>query len=150
MSNIQIEQVDEFPIDGFEELMRESVEEGFRFLERLKDEWEKGINSFRKEGEALYRIKEGKELVGIGGINNDPYDERPRSGRLRRFYIKKSRRGQKLGKKLLLFMLEKHKRDFDRFALYTDTQAAAAFYEKHGFERVENVPKVSHEFFLSS
>lgn len=145
MSTIQIKQVISFPVEGFDILLEESEAEGFRFLRRLKEDWENGANIFKEEGEGLYYLLEKGELVGIGGINIDPYISKTKAGRLRRFYIKKSKRGRQFGKKLLAFVLEKHRNDFAEFTLFTDTVAAARFYEMNGFSTVIGEAKVSHK-----
>jgi hypothetical protein len=55
-------------------LIEESKNEGFKFLERLMDEYSKGTNTFNKTGEILYGVfhVDGK-LIAIGGLNKDPY-----------------------------------------------------------------------------
>ena len=64
--------ITDFPSD-FLILEAESKIEGFKFLEKMRLEWDSGKNRFNKEGEALYGAFEGDKLVAIGGINLDPY-----------------------------------------------------------------------------
>ena len=54
------------------DLVTESKKEGFRFLERLINDYKNGTNNFSKSGEVLYGVfnKEGL-LIAIGGINKD-------------------------------------------------------------------------------
>ena len=67
-----------------------SADAGFRFLDRLVNEYKNGTNNFNKPSEALYGVytHEGI-LIGIGGLNIDPYTKGQKVGRVRRFYISK-------------------------------------------------------------
>lgn len=80
-----------------------SQQEKFRFLTRLKSEFESSVNRFDQQGEALFAVYENKQLIGIAGLNQQPHDvenslsingfnfypaEYPAEiGRIRRFYI---------------------------------------------------------------
>lgn len=66
-------------------LLEDSQQEGFRFLTRLSREYLNGENRFDKPSEGLYGVFNEKDvIVGIGGINIDPYSKNPRVGRVRR------------------------------------------------------------------
>ena len=73
--------------DEISHLIMESKNSGFRFLERLWNDYNDGTNTFNKTGETLIGVfdSEGK-IIGIGGLNIDPYTEDHTIGRLRRFY----------------------------------------------------------------
>ncbi len=142
---IQILPVIEMPFQGFDRLKQESQQEGFRFPQRLEDEWMSGINQFSKPGEGLYKAVVGNEVIAIGGINVDPYANGKATGRLRRFYVTKKWRGRGVGRKLLAYILAQEPLFFTTITLRTDNPAACVFYEKCGFERVLDDPFVTHQ-----
>lgn len=72
----------------------------------------------------------GETLIGIGGINQDPYEK---TGRIRRFYISKENRRQGVGEILLRTLLKEAEDFFDVAVLRTDTQEASLFYKHAGF-----------------
>ena len=150
MENLQFVKVKKIPFDGFESLKQESQMEGFNFLKRLKDEWQADINRFSLKGEALYIVCYESELIAIGGINQDPYLQQEKHGRLRRFYVKKSWRRKKVGKALLYFIVENHAHFFETIGLYTQHEKAAAFYLNVGFETVHDEYKITHRWIKST
>lgn len=46
---------------------------GYRNIETLVNEFDSGVNRFSKPGEALFGAYEATSILGIGGINIDPY-----------------------------------------------------------------------------
>lgn len=130
---------------SIEELRKESEEEGYHFVNRLIDDWQNETNCFALIGEGFYGVFVEKELIAIGGVNQDPYTDSGNAGRLRRFYVKQTWRRQKVGLALLKFILQKHADDFTEITLYTDTQVASKFYESIGFEKVNGIAKISHQ-----
>ncbi|WP_077596132.1 GNAT family N-acetyltransferase [Oceanobacillus kimchii] len=54
-------------------LIEDSLSEDYKFIKRLVDEYTLGINKFDNNGEALYVAKINDEVIGIGGLNIDPY-----------------------------------------------------------------------------
>lgn len=101
MKERHIQQIEDLMIYEHDYLVQESKEEGFNFLIKLKSEYENKINIFNKTGECLYGIFQREKLIGIGGLNKDPYTENNKIGRLRRFYISKDYRRKGLGNLLL-------------------------------------------------
>ncbi|EEM13904.1 MULTISPECIES: GNAT family N-acetyltransferase [Bacillus] len=115
-------------------LVQESKKDGFRFLERLVNDYKAGINTFDKHGESLYGVFNKKNvLVGIGGLNIDPSSKRQEIGRLRRFYIAKDNRRNGLGKFLLNTIICDARKHYKVLVLYTDTEQADKFYISTGF-----------------
>ena len=145
---IEIQETKDFPFAAFSELLAESEEAGFRFLKSLKEDWLNKSNRFDQEGEGLFLLWKASELIGIGGINRDPYRQNKQVGRLRRFYIKADHRHQGLGALLLQYILAEKGKSFQEIQLYTDTASAAKFYEKEGFERVFQNSHFSHRLIL--
>lgn len=141
-----IEKVSQIPFPGFDALKQASVQEGFRFLERLEQEWLRGENRFSGVGEVLYKLVEEDQLVGMGGINRCPYHPQKNVGRLRRFYIAAPWRRQGMGRHLVQHILDRAQMEFGEIVLYTDKQQAASFYKSLNFVPIHNRPKVSHQW----
>jgi GNAT superfamily N-acetyltransferase len=134
----------------FSSLVEESREEGFRFLDRLVNEYKNGTNNFNKPSEALYGVytHEGI-LIGIGGLNIDPYTKGQKVGRVRRFYISKKIRRKGIGQFLLNKIVNEAKGNFDVLVLYTDTPQASQFYTSFGFLKNSLYPKATHMMKLN-
>ncbi|MGU3371455.1 GNAT family N-acetyltransferase [Bacillus mycoides] len=119
-------------------LIQESTKEGFNFLIKLINEYESKRNTFSKTGECLYGIFRGDTLIGIGGLNQDPYTKDNKIGRLRRFYISKDYRRIGLGKLLLKKLLSRAEKYFHVVVLHSDTKQGDEFYSANGFVKSEN------------
>ncbi|MEW5928634.1 MAG: GNAT family N-acetyltransferase [Gemmatimonadota bacterium] len=120
-------------------LVEESEREGFGFLVRLRREFLDGGNRFDAPGEALLGCLRGAELVGVGGLNRDPYSPEPRVGRLRHLYVAAAQRRGGVGRMLVAALVEAARPHFDVLQLRTDTEAAARFYEALGFAPVASL-----------
>lgn len=136
--------ITDFPSD-FLILETESKIEGFKFLEKMRLEWDSEKNRFNKVGEALYGVFEGDKLVAIGGINLDPYANGDSIGRVRHLYVLKAYRKHGLGTALVKKILEHCSKRFSKVRLRTDTIAASKFYEKFGFKAVSD-DSASHQW----
>ena len=87
---------------------------------------------------------QGEKLIGIGGLNADPYTENNKIGRLRRFYIAKDYRRIGLGKLLLNKLLSHAEKYFKVVVLHTDTKQGDVFYTVNGFVKREVYKRSSH------
>ena len=125
------------PTPGLEALRREAASEGHQFLDRLAAEWESGANRFDRAGERLLGAFAGEALVGLGGLNLDPYAGDPRTARLRHLYVGKAWRRREVATRLVDQLLASAAGWFDLVRLRTDDPAAAAFYARRGFAPVE-------------
>ncbi|WP_242235033.1 GNAT family N-acetyltransferase [Bacillus cereus group sp. BfR-BA-01316] len=125
-------------------LVEESKEEGFNFLLKLINEYESEKNTFSKTGECLYGIFQEDKLIGIGGLNQNPYTKDNKIGRLRRFYILKDYRRIGLGKLLLKQLLRHAEKYFHVVVLHTDTKQGDEFYCANGFLKGEDYKGSSH------
>lgn len=143
-----IHRITQFPFDGFEELLLQSQSEGFRFLARLEQDWLSGKNRFDQSGERLFRMVSENKIIGIGGINRDPYSLNERVGRLRRMYVHPNWRGQGAGAKLVQYIFDFANPYFHSIRLRTDTIEASTFYEKLGFQAVVDDADASHVILL--
>ena len=72
---------------GFAALRTESLEQHFNMLRRLAENWQSGKNRFTAPGETLLGAFVNPQLVGVCGINSDPFSPQPRAGRIRHLYI---------------------------------------------------------------
>ena len=68
---IEVKKISDFKEVDVSKLIQESEKEGYRFVTRLKEEYEDGTNRFSEQGEALYGVWEDKELVSIGGLTKN-------------------------------------------------------------------------------
>src|SRR5689334_25434208 len=89
------------PDGAFAPLVAEGEREGWRFVRRLADEWAAGTNRFDRPGEALFAAWSGDALVGVCGLNADPYVADQLVGRVRRLYVLRAFRGRGVGKRLV-------------------------------------------------
>lgn len=124
-------------------LRSEAHSEGFAFLERLVGDWETGTNRFDKPGEKLLGAFLGEQLVGVGGLNREPYDPAPSRARLRHLYVLKAFRRQGIARALVIHLIEAVEPAFDEIRLRTASVDAAAFYEHLGFQR-SPLPTATH------
>lgn len=126
-------------------LEREAAGEGFGMITRLREEWESGTNRFDRGGEVLLGAFRADRLLGIGGLNRDPYISDPRVGRLRHLYVIKDERCAGIGRRLVERILEHAVSNFDSVRLWTDR--ASSFYVRLGFDPVDG-PKVTHSYLV--
>ena len=72
---------------GFADLEAESEAEKFHMLYRLEEHWRSGENRFSAPGEKLLGAFIDDRLIGVCGINRDPFSQHPRAGRIRHLYV---------------------------------------------------------------
>lgn len=147
MKPLMIQQITALPVQ-IRDLEREAIEQGFRFVTRLIDEWESGANRFNAPGECLMAVYLGGQLLGLGGLSCDPYVQNG-AGRLRRLYVAKSARRRSVGTMLVHELVAYASRHFRTVRLSTDTVSGAAFYQRCGFEPVNDV-HATHIRFLGA
>jgi ribosomal protein S18 acetylase RimI-like enzyme len=135
---------------GIERLVDESLEEGFDFLRRLVDDWRSGANRFAAPKENFWCARAEERLVGVCGVNVDPYSQDPMAGRLRHFYIAKDYRRKGYGRALLEMALIHCADKFHTLVLRTHNEQAAAFYESCGFQRIREKTSSTHTMRLAT
>jgi GNAT superfamily N-acetyltransferase len=126
------------------ELVAESEAEGFRFLRRLVEEWAGGGNRFELPGEALFAVVSGPRVVGVCGLNVDPYACESGVGRVRRLYVLAECRRRGLGRRLLQAVVAAARGHFRLLRLRTENEAAGRFYESLGFRACAGVADCTH------
>lgn len=114
-------------------LVEESRNEGYRNLTRLITEYENGTNRFDKDGEALFIAINSIEIVGVCGLNQDPYADSHQIGRVRRLYVSPSVRRFGIGRMLMNFVIAEARNHYQMLVLKTDNTIAEKFYQSLGF-----------------
>ncbi len=135
---MSIERVSQFEPNELDGLVIRSLEEGFKFVQRLRDEYESGVKRFDQPGEALLLARDAQIVTAVIGLNLDP-EGQPEVMRLRRFYVLPEHRGHGLGQKMLLEVIELARKANAKFLeLHTDNRHAARFYERNGFQALKS------------
>jgi GNAT superfamily N-acetyltransferase len=109
----------------------EARREGYRFLDRLIEEWSDGSNRFDRHGEFLLMVFIGKAPAGIGGLTAEP--KIAGALRMRRFYIHPSSRGQGIGRMLADALISRARQVTTLLAVHSGTEDASAFWQALGF-----------------
>lgn len=132
-------------------LIKESEQEGFRFLRRLDEDYKNQTNTFNSLGEGLYGIINNDGVIlAIGGLNIDPYTSDQRIGRVRRFYVSRNYRRNGIGRLLLNKIIAEAENHFNILVLHTDTEQGDWFYTSLGFEKTPLNPNASHYLRLKA
>jgi GNAT superfamily N-acetyltransferase len=129
-------------------LVNEAKHSGRDFIQRMIDDWNSGANKFARPGEKLWGLVSAAELIGIGGLNRDPYTEDINAGRVRHLYILQAYRRKGYATMLMNVIISNARPHFTALRLFTDNPLAAEFYEKLGFQNM-NGRKVSHILTLT-
>jgi GNAT superfamily N-acetyltransferase len=119
--------------DGIAPLVLEADREGYAFMQRLEQDWRSGANRFDRAGEALFGAFSGERLVGVGGLNRDPYVRTEGIGRLRHLYVAFHARRRGVGRLLVERIIAEARGSFAVLRLRTLSADAAAFYRRLGF-----------------
>jgi GNAT superfamily N-acetyltransferase len=119
-----------------ESLIQISEKEGFNFLSRMRNKWNTEESQFDKTGEAYFGYFINEKLVGVGGINQDPYQPGTSTGRVRHFYVHPEFRRKGIGAAILKKVVRVGCEYFNRLRLRTLNPEANHFYEAFGFSQV--------------
>jgi GNAT superfamily N-acetyltransferase len=139
-----IARVTDLSRDRLAVLLAESEASGYRFVRRLVDEWERGVNRFARPGEALFAAESGGQVVGVCGLNVDPYLDDPRVGRVRNVYVLAACRDRGFGRQLVERAIAAGRGHFDRLRLRGEEAGPARLYESLGFRRCAGMPDCTH------
>jgi GNAT superfamily N-acetyltransferase len=146
--DFNIRRIVELSPNLLDDLVVESELQGFRFLRRLVDDWASGENRFSQSGEALFVADRAGHVVGVGGLNIDPYAGSPKTGRVRRFYVSALFRRQKAGSRLIEAIVAFARSRFTMLRLYTSSPNAAQFYSSVGFSACDDFSHCTHVLVL--
>lgn len=150
MTEFSIVRLQTLPTDLMDELVAESQTAGFRFLRRLVDDWTKGSNRFDQEGEALFVAFSGRRVIGVCGLNRDPYTDRPEIGRVRRLYVLSGFRQQGIGRQLLMTVVTAARDHYRLLRLRTENESAGRLYESLGFRVCTGIADCTHVLELTA
>jgi len=117
-------------------------------LRRLEENWLRGENRFNAPGEKLLGAFLGGKLVGVCGLNRDPFSQQPRAGRIRHLYVSEKCRGLGIGKQLLTVVMADASIWFDFLNAHAP-DAVHGFYHRAGFSPVVDEPRVTHRLFCA-
>lgn len=145
---VNIERISSLNLGQVTALLEESESEGWRFLRRLVDEWKQGVNRFDKPGEALFAAMDKQKLVGICGLNIDPYADESKIGRVRRLYVLREYRGRGIGRQLVQAAIRAAQGEFSTLRVRTENSAAGLLYERLGFSQTADQADTTHMLML--
>lgn len=148
MEQIDIARISEIQLGAINHLLEESLSQGFRFVERLIREFHSGLNCFDKSGEVLLTASVQGIVVGICGLNRDPYFNDPKVGRLRHLYVQSVWRRRGVGRLLVTQIIHEANQHYQLLTLRTDTVAADEFYQQLGFKIHPNWEHTTHHLQL--
>jgi GNAT superfamily N-acetyltransferase len=132
-SSPRIERWRELPGEAVDALVVESERAGLRLVRRLVDEWASGANRFDRPDEAFFVAVQDGRVIGVCGLNVDPFAGIPRVGRVRHLYVLTAHRRGGVGRRLVEAVVEAAGNRFDELRLRTQNPAAARLYERLGF-----------------
>ena len=143
-----IERVVELP--DLSELLAASLAEGHRLIERAITEFNSGANRFDREGEALFIATDGGgRVIGVCGLNIDPFLNNPRIGRVRHLYVLPTHRRQGVARALVSTVIAAARPTFDCLRLRTRVAGADALYRFAGFLPSSADPLATHVLKLA-
>jgi GNAT superfamily N-acetyltransferase len=149
MEPIVIARILELESESINHLAEESLSQGFRFVERLIQDYRKSLNCFDRSGEMLLTASVQGAIVGIGGLNRDPYFNDSKVGRLRHLYVKSVWRRHGVGRLLVTQLIREANQHYLLLTRRTDTPAADEFYRKLGFKTAPSWDHTTHHLQLS-
>jgi GNAT superfamily N-acetyltransferase len=121
--------IDRLPA-GFDDMRTEAAAEGYRFLERLFNDWEANATRFDRDGEVLLAAHVSGVLAAIGGVTFDPVVTG--ASRMRRFYVRCPFRGNGIGRRLVEALLE-YPRRAGRIVVVNAARGSSPFWEAVSF-----------------
>jgi GNAT superfamily N-acetyltransferase len=145
-----IERLSDLPSESIDVLVAESEQAGWRFMRRLAEEWASGANRFDGAGEAFFAALTGGRVVGVCGLNVDPYTAEERVGRVRHLYVLSAFRRRGVGRRLIAAVIEAARGRFSALRLRTGNPEAARVYEAIGFQPSGRAADYTHIMELAS
>jgi GNAT superfamily N-acetyltransferase len=114
-------------------LAADARSEGYGFVDRMIGAWHSGEDRFSRAGEALLMARADDEIVGVCGLNIDPYAHDPATGRLRCLYVRPRFRCRGVADLLVSRLIAGSPQTFQRVRLRTYNPVAVRFYAARGF-----------------
>lgn len=149
MTNVQVVELAGLRETTISHLLDESLLQGFRMIDRLLQDYNSAANRFDQSGEALFAATASDRVVGIGGLNRDPYFAGSKVGRVRHLYVESAWRRQGVGRLLVNQIIAEARNHYQLLTLRTDTAAADRFYHQLGFCPSSNWEHSTHHLQLT-
>jgi GNAT superfamily N-acetyltransferase len=130
------------------ELAADSQVDGHGMVRRLITEWTDGRNQFAGPAEALFTAACRNRVIGICGLNRDPFRSNTGTGRLRRLYVHSACRRMGIGSALVRRVIVEALPAFRVLRLRTHSAQADGFYLAMRFVRVPGDPWCTHQMEL--
>jgi GNAT superfamily N-acetyltransferase len=147
--DVVMDPVSHLPQEALAPLVAESERDGWRFVRRLADEWTSGANRFDKPAEALFITSLDGAIVGVCGLNVDPYAGDESVGRIRRLYVLRAYRGRGIGRGLVQAVVSAATVGrFRMLRVRTESPEAGRLYERLGFHQVAGIADCTHALDL--
>jgi GNAT superfamily N-acetyltransferase len=146
--NLVIQAVTQLPLAELALLITESRREGWQNIRRLADDWASGTNRFDRPGEQLLLARIDGQVVGVCGLNVDPYAGDVSIGRVRRLYVVEVHRRHGVGRALVHAVIAAATGQFATLRVRTHDADAAQFYERLGFEPSADSGHCTHQMVL--
>jgi GNAT superfamily N-acetyltransferase len=144
--SIEIVAVDDVGV--LESLRADADANTCRIVRRLIGEWQSGENRFDRPGERLYIANEATKILGVCGLNIDPFANESRVARVRRLYVHSHYRRVGIGRRLMSRLIQDAANHFHTLHLRTHDSVASAFYQSLGFEKVVDESACTHRLRL--
>lgn len=149
-SPARIEPLHDLSPERVSDLLVDSEAAGSRIVRRLVEEWADRTNRFDRPGEALFAASVAGRLVGVCGLNVDPYAGDDRIGRVRHLYVLTPVRGHGVGRQLVARVIAAAGDRFGSLRLRTHNETAARLYVAMGFQAREAAGEFTHVLQLVS
>lgn len=131
--DLVVERYDGAECPSVEALEPLAASEDIAFVTRLIREWHDGSNRFDQPGECFFVASDHDRVVGICGVNIDPYVSEPAVGRLRHLYVHPEYRRRGIAVALVNECRQASSREFVRLRLRTTNPASASLYRSMAF-----------------
>ncbi len=144
MARIHIGPIEPATFQNIRPLLQPSLDEGYSFIQRLWDEYESGVNRFDTAGAILLGVKLDEQIVGVGGVQKDPYLNQAMIGRIQHVYILSAYRRAGVGRYLMHSLIDHARSHFTLLTLRTLTEHGSAFYNSLGFSSQPRFASATH------
>lgn len=126
----------------------ESTNLGYRHVQWLARDWHNNSNRFDDVGEGLWAAYDSEtRLIGVVGLNQDPFALDGQVGRVRRLYILEQWRGKGIGRRLLSCVEQEAQQYFERLVANANS-GAFGFFEGLGFVPTPTAKHWTHHKLL--
>lgn len=136
-------------LPSLEPLLSESEQSGLRSLRRLDADWRSGNNRFDQPGEIFLIAWYQENVLGVCGLNIDPYNNSCEIGRLRRLYVLQIARYQGVGQSLVEGVIDQAQLSrMQEVRVRLGNPDSAGFFLKLGFTPTAQTGTYTHYLTL--